>query len=245
MTQAAAIRTIPSGDDLSVKGILSGFALARPEMARAGVPSTATMVEYGPKCVIFVEDTPADTLFEVQEGVVLLYKVLLDGRRQVTGFVFPGDVFGLSGHEFYTYSAQATGKVKLLAISRSRLNSLRTIQPNVDRKLFASVGEDLRRAQEHILLLGRKTAIERLSSFLLSVWERTGASERGSSLAQLSMSRADIADFLGLTVETISRTLADLKSRKAIRLLSTDQFEILDADILEDMAAGDELDLAA
>lgn len=233
--------------NVSARSILAGLCLSRSAGTGAASPSSAaTAVNFGPKAIIFVEGNPADTLFEVEAGVVMLYKLLLDGRRQVTGFAYPGDLFGLSGQESYSYSAQAIGPVKLLAISRARFNSVRTTQPGVDRRLFAAIGEDLRRAQEHILLLGRKTAIEKVSSFILGIWQQTGAAaEPPTPLVHLPVSRGDMADYLGLTVETISRTIAELKARKAIRLRSTDNIEILDVDALEDMAAGEELELAA
>jgi CRP/FNR family transcriptional regulator len=232
----------------SIKGILSGLCLSRATASISGKganPGGAPVIEFGPKTVIFVEGTAADTLFEVQSGAVLLYKVLLDGRRQITGFAYPGDLFGLSGHEDYSYSAQSTGAVRLFAVSRARFNNARSSRPGFDARLFAAIGEDLRRAQDHILLLGRKTAIERLSSFFLGIWQQTGATEMPPSpIVHLPISRGDMADYLGLTVETISRTLAELKDRKIIRLRTKDDVEILDLDALEDMAAGDEMDEA-
>ena len=248
MTYAATVSPFSSASDLSLKGILSslGFDRNRATAARPAVvrhstdtrPLTA-MVEYGPKSTIFMEGDGADTVFEVIEGVVILYKLLIDGRRQVTGFVYPGELFGLSGRETYSYSAQSTGKVRLLTIARRRFENACSDEPKLEKRLFDVVGEDLRRAQEHILLLGRKSAKEKLCSFLLTFAQQMAARADSIDVVHLPMTRGDIADFLGLTIETVCRTIADLKAQRIIKLRSTEDVEILDMVALIDYSEGD------
>ena len=249
MTRSTNVTAAAALSEMSLKGILSGLALKSPGAAMASTvcPATATVptVEFGPKCMIFLEGTPASSLYEVVEGVVLLYKMLMDGRRQVMGFVHPGEMFGLSGRGTYPCSAQATGTVRLIAVSRTRFESLRRSQPSLERRLLAIMGEDLQRAQDHLVLLGRKSACEKLCSFLVDVANRSARTGKPTDVIRLPAMRADIADFLGLTVETISRALAQLKAAKIVRLRSTEEVEVLDWDTLTDYAECERSALAA
>lgn len=249
MTFSATATASAMSSEMSLTGILSGLALKSPGIAlaasvRPAIPAVPT-VEFGPKCMIFLEGTPANSLYEVVEGVVLLYKMLMDGRRQVMGFVHPGEMFGLSGRGTYLCSAQATGTVRLIAVSRTRFESLRRNQPSIERRLLAVMGEDLQRAQDHLVLLGRKSACEKLCSFLVDVANRSNRTGKPTDVIHLPAMRADIADFLGLTVETVSRALAQLKSAKIVRLRSTEDVEVLDWDTLTGYAECERSALAA
>jgi CRP/FNR family transcriptional regulator, nitrogen fixation regulation protein len=165
---------------------------------------------------IYGENEPADYLYKIISGTVRTYKVLNDGRRQIGAFCLAGDIFGLEMGEEHTFSAEAITDVKVLVIKRSVLMGLAERQTDVARQLWALTGRELSRVQDHILLL-IKTAQERVVSFLLEMAARMPA----GSAVELPMSRQDIADYLGLTIETVSRTMTHLENTAAIELPSS------------------------
>jgi CRP/FNR family transcriptional regulator, nitrogen fixation regulation protein len=165
---------------------------------------------------IYAESEPADYLYKVVSGTVRTYKVLTDGRRQVGGFYVPGDIFGLETGAEHTFSAEAITECKVLVIKRSALMALAERDLEVARQLWTITGGELRRVQDHIMLL-IKSAQERVASFLLEMSERISA----GNAVELPMSRQDIADYLGLTIETVSRTLTILENAATIELSSS------------------------
>jgi CRP/FNR family transcriptional regulator, nitrogen fixation regulation protein len=162
---------------------------------------------------IYGEGEPADYLYKVVSGTARTYKVLADGRRQIGAFYMAGDVFGLEVGDEHAFSAEAISNAKVLVIKRSALVALAERDNEVARQLWALTGRELSRMQDHILLL-IKTAQERVVGFLLEMAER--AFNNGA--LELPMSRQDIADYLGLTIETVSRTLTTLENAAAIEL---------------------------
>src|SRR6201987_1700058 len=162
---------------------------------------------------IFGENEPADYVYRVISGSVRTYKILSDGRRQVGGFYLPGDIFGLEFTEEHTFSAEAITDAKVAVVKRSAITALAGRDPAIGRELFALTGRELRRVQNRVLLLV-KNAQERVAGFLLEMAERAGA----GNTVELPMSRQDIADYLGLTIETVSRTLTGLESAAAIEV---------------------------
>ena len=162
---------------------------------------------------IFGENEPADYLYKVVSGTVRTYKILSDGRRQVSGFYLPGDIFGLEVTDEHTLSAEAISDAKVLVVKRIALSNLASRDPLVAQQLFALTGRELHRVQDRTLLL-IKNARERVASFLLEMAER--ASENNT--IELPMSRQDIADYLGLTIETVCRTLTSLETASAIEV---------------------------
>jgi len=171
------------------------------------------VMPYPRNAEIFGESDPAEYLYKVVSGVVRTYKILNDGRRQIGGFYLPGDVFGLESGDEHTLAAEAVTDTKVLIVKRSALTALAARDATVARELYALTARELRRAQERILLL-IKSAQERVASFLLEMTERAPA---GNTI-DLPMSRQDIADYLGLTIETVSRTLTSLESTAAIEV---------------------------
>lgn len=165
---------------------------------------------------LFREGDAAEHLYTVIHGAVKLYKLLPDGRRQITAFLFPGDFFGLGVGGAYAYTAETLTPVRLCRFPRPKLDRLLAEAPSFENKLLALTIQDLAQAQEHMLLLGRKTAREKLATFLLRL--SRGARRRGlaPSPVALPMSRSDIADHLGLTIETVSRTFTQLKREGVI-----------------------------
>jgi CRP/FNR family transcriptional regulator, nitrogen fixation regulation protein len=172
-----------------------------------------SMMTYPRNIEIFGENEPAEYLYKVISGSVRTYKILSDGRRQVGGFYLPGDIFGLEFADEHTLSAEAINDTKVLVVKRNALNALANRDPLVAQQLFALTGRELHRVQDRILLL-IKNARERVASFLLEMAER--ASENNT--IELPMSRQDIADYLGLTIETVCRTLTSLETASAIEV---------------------------
>jgi CRP/FNR family transcriptional regulator, nitrogen fixation regulation protein len=180
------------------------------------------MMNYPRDAEIFGENEPADYLYKVVSGTVRTYKILSDGRRQVSGFYLPGDIFGLEFADEHTLSAEAISDAKVLVVKRSALNTLAGRDRLIAQQLFALTGRELHRVQDRILLL-IKNARERVASFLLEMAER--ASENNT--IELPMSRQDIADYLGLTIETVCRTLSALETASAIEVSASSRRIVL------------------
>jgi len=181
---------------------------------------------------IYGEGEPADYLYKVVTGVVRTYKVLADGRRQVGGFYLRGDIFGLETGAEHAFSAEAISECRVLVAKHSTLIARAKTDHEVAFQLWMLTGRELRRLQDHVLLL-IKNAPERVAAFLLTLAER---SSTGNSI-ELAMSRQDIADHLGLTIETVSRTLSYLESIQAIELLSARRVRLRDRAALIQLTA--------
>jgi CRP/FNR family transcriptional regulator len=231
---------LPAGhpcEDCPVRPITICRALDAPTLA--GMRALGTMQRLQPGQSVFHEGDPARRVFMVSHGALKLYTLLADGRRQVTGFMFPGDFLGISVDEEYAFTVEALEATELWWFSRESFDQFLATHPQVERELYRLAAHELAEAQRQMVLLGRKAADERLASFFLSLLERVErvSGEPGNAF-DLPMSRIDIADYLGLTKETVSRMLAHLRDRKLIRLVSQDRVEILDRQGLTDMAEG-------
>ncbi len=187
---------------------------------------------------ILHEGDPAEDLFNVVSGAVKLYKLLADGRRQITGFLFPGDFLGIALNDTYVYTAETLIPVRLCRFPRRRLEALLAEIPALEHQLLGDVATELVAAQDQLLLLGRKTARERVASFLLMLSDRARRRGKRDNPVDLPMSRADIADYLGLTTETVSRTITQLRRASLIAAPNRGQIDILDRAALEDMREG-------
>lgn len=183
---------------------------------------------------LFHEGDPAGRVFTLTRGALKLYKLLPDGRRQVTGFMHPGDFLGISVDDEHAFTAEALEHSQLCAFPRTRFDDFTEAHGEMERELYRLATHELAAAQLQMVLLGRKTATERLASFLLMLAARAQRSSDGEArFVDLPMSRSDIADYLGLTKETVSRVLAVLKKQRLIRLEALDRIEILDQAGLE------------
>lgn len=211
-------------------------AMALADMARLQDIITSANVEAGQ--IIIHEGDPAENLFNVVAGAVKLYKLLPDGRRQITGFLFPGDFLGIAFNETYVYTAEALTPVRLCRFPRRRLEALLRDLPDLEHELLDEAATELVAAQDQMLLLGRKTARERVASFLLMLARRAERHGRQSRRLDLPMGRADIADYLGLTTETVSRTITQLRQSSTIAAANRGEIEILDRTALEGLSDG-------
>jgi len=164
-------------------------------------------VNFSRNAEIFGEDEPADYLYQVVSGAVRVCKLLSDGRRQIGAFYLPGEMFGLETDRRHAFSAEAISDSRILVVKRSVFLSQAKRDCAMVTEIWEQTMTHLQRAQNHMLLLGRKNAQERIVTFLLEMAARLSLTGE----VELPMSRQDIADYLGLTIETVSRTLTQLE----------------------------------
>lgn len=179
---------------------------------------------------VFGEDEPAEYLYKVVSGGVRTYKIHDDGRRQIGAFHLPGDIFGLEFGGKHTLSAEAMSDAAVLVVKRSALDALAGRDASIAQGLFVLTSRQLQRMQGRVLLLF-KSAQERVASFLLEMAERSPA---GDSI-ELPMSRQEIADYLGLTIETVSRTLTGLQCAAMIEVPTSRCIVLRDRPALDHM----------
>ncbi len=170
--------------------------------------------------------------FKVQTGALRTCRLLAGGKRHVGAFFFEGDYLGLDSDDRYRCSAEAVTEAKLIKYPRSVVGRMEDQHPGLRRRLIDLISAELSGAHTRMMWLGRKTAVERLASFLLAMAERQGDGDRIS----LPMTRTDIADHLGLSTETVSRTFTEIKTKGFIRLVGTDGVTVRNRAALEDLA---------
>ncbi len=179
---------------------------------------------------IYAEGAAADTFYKVVSGVVRTCKFLSDGRRQIDAFYQAGDIFGIEGESLHSLSAEAVSDCTLISYRR-RGADVTTAGGQIADQLFEHLMQRLARAQEHSLLLGRRSAVEKVAAFLVD-WADHSADHRSVSLA---MTRQDIADYLGLTIETVSRTLSHLERDSLIEMPTARQIRLTALEALRDL----------
>jgi len=184
------------------------------------------------------EGDQADSFFSVKTGTARLFKSLPDGRRQITGFAGSGHFLGLAVSGTYAFSAEAIGVTQYCRFSRLRLRVVLDDFPTLERRLLELACNELVAAQAQMLLLGRKSARERVASFLVGRCHAASPLERPRQILHLPMTRGDIADYLGLTIETVSRTLTKLKVERVITIPNSSEIVILRPHDLKGFAGG-------
>ena len=192
-----------------------------------GFVGSPSPISFTPGAEIYAEGDKAGALYRVSFGVVRVYRLLADGRRQICAFHMPGEVFGFetdSERHFFADAVTAVGLTPLRSGS----------EVDLSRELLGLALKSLSRAHDHLLTLGRTDALGRVAGFLLEMAERQDV--RGHGDIDLPMSRTDMADYLGLTIETVSRALTKLKDARVIHLVSARQVDVLRWEALEDMA---------
>jgi len=171
---------------------------------------------------IFGEKEPADYVYQVRTGAARSYKLLTDGRRQIGSFHLVGDIFGLENGDAHRFTAEAVVTTTVRLIKRLSLEAVAKSDAVVSQNLLGMTTLNLKHAEDHMLLLGRKTSLEKVAAFLLEMDERLFA----TGIVALPMSRRDIADYLGLTLETVSRAISRLHRAGLLHFIGTNQREI-------------------
>jgi CRP/FNR family transcriptional regulator, anaerobic regulatory protein len=213
----------------SMCNILDGPAINELE-------TLARPTNFAPRTQLQAQDAPAHSVFNITAGVVRLSKLLSDGRRQVFGFALPGDFLGLTLGHHHSYNADTLTHVTACHFDRGHFNRFMTQQPTLLRRLYDLTGRELALAQEHIAILGSRNAEEKLACFILGLRTRLVRSVGHLTTIPLPMSRQDIADYLGLTIETVSRMFTRF-DREGVLDVARDRVKILDLPRLEALAA--------
>jgi CRP/FNR family transcriptional regulator len=199
---------------------------------RSAIETISDVVHFAPKQTMLRQDDPADCMYNITTGTVRLYRLLADGRRQVIGFLLPGDFLGLSLAERHAVSADAIDAVSANRFRRVAFSHLIDEKPRLLRRVYEATTHELTVAHDHVVLLGRRTAEQKVAGFLLSMRERYRSLGAGGVTLRLPMTRQDIADYLGLTLETVSRTISKLQ-RQHIVLVVPDGLRVVDPAALE------------
>lgn len=183
---------------------------------------------------IFTEGDPKSHVYQVVTGAVCLYKVLPDGRRQVIDFAYGGDIIGLGLGAYELYNAQATVATRVRCLPISALQGIARQDPAIAMRMCEALSDELTAIRDHLVCVVQRSATERLVTFLLALSRRNAARGRDPEVLELPMTRTDIGDFLGLTIETVSRTFSKLK---AMGLIEIDQGTTIRLKALNELSA--------
>lgn len=189
---------------------------------------------HGARQTLFIEGDPADHVYKVIRGTICLYTLMADGRRQVSRFCHAGDIFGLTAMETYPNTADTLTVASVMCIRRNQLDNEIHSNAAARADLLDVMQDELKSMQKHLLLLGRKTAVERVASFLVSMTEHAMREGKDGQTIELPMTRMDIADYLGITQETVCRVLGQLKKKGVIQVPDSHRIGVLQPDLLED-----------
>jgi CRP-like cAMP-binding protein len=210
--------------------------LARsPDGDAAALQRVAVKVRFRRNETVFSDGDPAHHAYKMISGVVRLCKHMPDGRRQIAGFRLPGEFFGLMESGEYRYTAEAVSDIVLSSYPQHQLATLADERPALRRQFVGAVVRHIEEMEEQIVLLGRQTAKERVAAFLVALSKRTGSED--DDIIDVPMSRHDMADFLGLTIETVCRALSDLKRSGDIEAITLHQFRLRGLIALRELAA--------
>ncbi|MFV0281021.1 MAG: Crp/Fnr family transcriptional regulator [Rhodoblastus sp.] len=218
-------------------GDCNALFAALDEEARAGLMRMCRQFVLAPKDTAFAQGDAASRIFCLAEGVMCIYKLLPDGRRQVTGFALPGDFFELTRQDVHTQTAEAITPASVCACPRSQFRRLMEGNAEALRRMNEIVARELGGAYERMMMLGRYMAEEKMAAFLLSWRESQRLSGHRDEVTPIPMSRRDMADYLGLTIETVSRTFTKLERAGVIEIVSGG-VRIVDERRAEQMASG-------
>ncbi len=220
--------------ECSIRQLSVCAALDRAELRELAL--LGRQVHLRPDETVFAQEEMTTSFYNLLEGVMRLYKLLPDGRRQIIGFALPGDFLGLAASSRHNFSADAIGAVELCQFSRSGFAKFSRNKPDLLRRINELAVRELGQAHDHIVLLGRRSAEEKVASFLVSWRNRMAELYTPSPTVPLPMSRQDIADYLGLTIETVSRTFTKFERDNVIEIVHGG-VRILDAARAEALAA--------
>jgi CRP/FNR family transcriptional regulator, anaerobic regulatory protein len=185
---------------------------------------------------VFCEGDARTHVFQIETGVVMVYQMLNDGRRQIVDFAYPGDFIGLGTTHEHVFSAEATTATTVRSFRAASLEEAARRNPDLALQLYKAVSLELSAARALLVAIGQRSAIERVASFLLMLRGRSAPANGGDRIIHLPMRRADIGDFLGLTIETVSRTMTKLRMMKVIEVSHGSDIRITNLDRLCDLS---------
>jgi CRP/FNR family transcriptional regulator len=189
---------------------------------------------------VFMEGDTTTNVYWIESGAVSLFKMLPDGRRQILGFAYPGDFVGLGAQGERVVSAQAIKATRVRSIPVSRLHKMAADDPDLSFKLYQTLAAELAETRDLMLTTGHRSACERVAAFLLALSRRNRRNGEDENSITLPMTRTDIGDFLGLTIETVSRTLTKFKTSGLIDLPQSARVRLVNRMELERIASGEE-----
>ena len=193
--------------------------------------------------ILFFEGDPAKSIFEIVEGTLRILRILPDGRRVITGFLHAGDILGISFRSHYIYTAEAIDDVTIRRLSRKAFEAEVANSAEIRPAVFHQMSDEMAAAQDQMVLLSTKNAEERLCSFLVKELQRALRGGGREAVVPLPMTRLDIADYLGLTIETVSRTMTKLTNKGVLASSGRHAVKILRRGLLAQLAGdGDECD---
>jgi|TARA_B100001971_G_scaffold48672_1_gene44029 CRP/FNR family transcriptional regulator len=185
---------------------------------------------------IFLQNDPSTHLYNITEGNVKIYQLLDDGRIQIIGFLYPGDFFGTYKNNKYNYSAEAIGNLRVCVFDQRILDKYMDQNPILAKELLNQTSYELTLAQDRMTVMGRLNAIEKIAIFFINISNQRKRIGWQSNPISLSMARQDIADYLGLTIETVSREISKLKTSNIIKIISSKQLFINDIEKLKQIS---------
>ena len=241
MSIAETIRSVPPSPRAMVWPVLSNGKLGFPAGANQDMQlldRNGTRLHFDRDETIFNEGDSAEFGYQVVSGVVRLCKHMADGRRQITQFLLPGDFFSFMEPSEYDFSAEAVNESVLICYPRRQIERLGEDRPTMRKHFTTLLLKRVQEIQNHLVMLGRQTAKEKVASFLLLLIERKGPED--DPLLDLPMSRQDIADYLGLTIETVCRVLSAMRRNCLIGIPNLHQLVVIDVEALYTIAEGDD-----
>ena len=204
------------------------FCRALGEGKLKGFTSISAEKIYTDKQNIFLQNENSDSLYNITEGNIKIYQLLSDGRIQIIGFLYPGDFFGSYSKKKYNYSAESIGKTKVCIFKKDLLDAYLEKNMELAKELLNMTSHELMLAQDRIGVLGKLNANERMAKFVINISQQRSRIGWQDNPVSLPMTRQDIADYLGLTLETVSREITKLKTSKLIKVLNSKQIYLLD-----------------
>jgi CRP/FNR family nitrogen fixation transcriptional regulator len=237
----AVLQIAPIADDkLSARirapwPVLEGGRSETADPMAAALQSIGTVLKVRRNAAVFSKGDPARHVYKVIGGAIRTCRVLVDGRRQIADFYLPGDFFGLDWQSEHGFTAEALADAVIVSYPRTQLERIAETQVAVQKLLMSLLARGLSATQNHVVMLGRQTAQERLAWFLLRIMERC----HDATELDLPMSRLDIADYLGLTIETVSRGISQFKRRHLITVSGSHKVTLKNVEALEAIASGE------
>jgi CRP/FNR family transcriptional regulator len=190
------------------------------------------------KELLFAEGDATSHVYRIETGAIALFKVLGDGRRQIMGFAYPGDLIGLGLEEQHAMNAQAIKPTRVRCLSAASLRQTASEDPMLGFKLYQALARELAATRDLMLTTGQRSAMERVAGFLMALSRREERNGQDATSFELPMTRSDIGDFLGLTIETVSRTFTKLKLMGLLDLPHCNQVKLRDIGALRSLADG-------